>query len=141
MQTIYIKHYLHFRNLKEIILKIMRKLDKAMENTHKVSLNYSINFDLEKKTIVFDIDETLVFASETRLDIPQDSIDTAIYIKVNRYGKYQKAYLSFRPNLFEMLNVLHEEFELILYTCGTKQYASAFNEAVHKAYNKKFHKG
>jgi len=90
---------------------------------------------VEKKTIVFDIDETLVYAGISQGDFQNtDSIDTKIMIKVTRFGGSQKAYLSFRPYLLEMLNELHTDFELILYTCGTKSYSSSFVEAVLKKY-------
>ncbi len=61
---------------------------------------------LEKKTIVLDIDETLVYASHNFSEIPSGSLDTTIRIKINKYGGAQKAYLSFRPYLFEMLGEL-----------------------------------
>lgn len=40
-----------------------------------------------------------------------------------------------------MLDELYPDFELILYTCGTKSYAAAFSEAVHKFYMDKFPNG
>lgn len=43
--------------------------------------------------------------------------------------------------MLDMMQELYDDFELILYTCGTKSYAQAFSEAVHKAYFEKFHKG
>ncbi len=49
-----------------------------------------------------------------------------------------KAYLSYRPYLFEMLNILKENFEVILYTCGTGHYAAAFAEAVEKKGGKRY---
>ena len=69
--------------------------------------------------------------------MPENSIDTTIRIKVNRFGG-TKAYLSFRPYLIEMLMELEADFELILYTCGTSHYAAAFSEAVHKLFLEKY---
>ena len=43
-----------------------------------------------------------------------------------------KAFLSFRPYLVNMLDILRDHFELILYTCGTASYAAAFAEAVER---------
>jgi hypothetical protein len=73
--------------------------------------------------------------------MPENSIDTTIRIKVNRFGGAQKAYLSFRPYVFDMLDELYPDFELILYTCGTQSYAKAFSEAVLKFYMEKFPSG
>lgn len=55
--------------------------------------------------------------------MPLNSCDTTIRIKVNRFGGSQKAYLSFRPHILDMLEELENDFELILYTCGTQSYA------------------
>ena len=76
---------------------------------------------IEKKTIVFDIDETLVLASVNRSELKQ--VDDTIFIKMTRFGGQAKAFLSFRPYLYEMLDELSKDFELILYTCGTASYA------------------
>ena len=50
-------------------------------------------------------------------------VDCTIFIKTTRFGGMAKAFLSFRPFLFQMLDKLYEHFELILYTCGTASYA------------------
>jgi CTD small phosphatase-like protein 2 len=76
---------------------------------------------IEKKTIVFDIDETLVYATTDRSEVK--TVDETIFVKVTRFGGSAKAYLSFRPFLYEMLDELSKDFELILYTCGTASYA------------------
>jgi hypothetical protein len=70
-------------------------------------------------------------------EMPDNAVDTTIKIKVNRFGAFAKAYLSYRPYLLEMLEELYTDFELILYTCGTSQYAAAFSESVHKSYLEK----
>jgi TFIIF-interacting CTD phosphatase-like protein len=57
---------------------------------------------------------------------------------MTKFGGMGKAFLSFRPYLFEMLDKLKEHFELILYTCGTASYASAFAESVEKHGNKRY---
>ena len=76
---------------------------------------------IEKKTIVFDIDETLVYATTDRSEVK--TVDETIFVKVTRFGGSAKAFLSFRPYLYEMLDELSKDFELILYTCGTASYA------------------
>mmetsp|Transcript_28811 Transcript_28811/g.27737 ORF Transcript_28811/g.27737 Transcript_28811/m.27737 type:complete len:84 (+) Transcript_28811:137-388(+) len=75
----------------------------------------------KKKTIVLDIDETLVYATTDKKELTQ--CDEAIVIKMTKFGGMAKAYLSFRPYLHEMLEELSKDFELILYTCGTASYA------------------
>jgi len=48
----------------------------------------------------------------------------------------QTAYLCFRPYLLEMLIELYPDFELILFTKGTAEYAQAVNRAIHTFYFK-----
>lgn len=91
---------------------------------------------LEKKTLVLDIDETLVYATTNRNELR--SIDETIFIKMTKFGASVKAYLSYRPYLFQMLDILRNHFELILYTCGTASYAQAFAESVEKNGGKKY---
>ena len=117
----------------------------------KFTRNYSKNYgkvqqsfaktSKKAKTIVFDIDETLVFATQNKREMPLDAWDTTVKIKkINKYGPKTKAYLSFRPYLIEMLMDLEPDFELILYTCGTQEYARAFSKAVHKFFATKYSK-
>lgn len=56
----------------------------------------------ERKTIVFDIDETLVHATEKQNALKR--VDCSILIKTTRFGGMAKAFLSFRPYLFQMLD-------------------------------------
>lgn len=77
-----------------------------------------------------DIDETLVFATTNRSELK--IVDETIFIKMSKFGASVKAYLSYRPYLFQFLDSLRNHFELILYTCGTASYASAFAESVDK---------
>ncbi len=91
---------------------------------------------IEKKTIIFDIDETLVYASTNSKELK--TYDETIFIKMTHFGGSAKALLSFRPYMHEMLDELSKDFELILYTCGTASYAACFAEAVQKK-RKYFH--
>ena len=100
-----------------------------MPNTPKV---LSLLTPIEPYTIVFDIDETLVYASQHRHDIP--TLDKTLHIKNTRGPTRTKAYLSFRPFLVEMLMELEADFEMILYTCGTREYAREVNKAVHELF-------
>ena len=79
---------------------------------------------------MLDIDETLVFATTNRGELKM--VDETIFIRMSKFGASVKAYLSYRPFLFQFLNSMKNHFELILYTCGTASYASAFSESVDK---------
>jgi TFIIF-interacting CTD phosphatase-like protein len=78
----------------------------------------------------------LVYAATNRAE--NKVVDEVIFIKLTRFGGLVKAFLSYRPYLFEMLDELSSDFEIILYTCGTASYASSFAEAVEKRGSKKY---
>jgi hypothetical protein len=64
MQTVYALPCLPSPNLLGTILRTIRKFKNPMPSTPKVSFICHTNDSLiEKKTIVFDIDETLVLAA------------------------------------------------------------------------------
>lgn len=124
------KLFLLSLSLEGTILKIIELCSNLFVKLQKVKLHLSLYMkNLEKKTIVFDIDETLVLATTNRADL-KGFVDETIFIKMTRFGGQAKAFLSFRPYLHEMLDELSKDFELILYTCGTAAYAACFAEAV-----------
>ena len=94
---------------------------------------------LEKKTIIFDIDETLVLSSYEPFDheITANNLTTTIKVKnknsMTRDGA-STAYLCFRPYLLEMLIELYPYFEIVLFTVGKMEYAHAFCKAVNNMY-------
>ena len=133
---IFTRQYLRFQNLKGIILKTTKMYKHLLKNIARVSFIFLDLFYLENKTIVFDIDETLVYATTNRNEVK--TIDDTIFIKMTRFGGMVKAFLSFRPYLIRMLDTQHEHFELVLYTCGTASYAAAFAEAVEKLGGKRY---
>ena len=68
------------------------------------------------KTIVLDIDETLILCQQNKM--PKLN---PVVISVN--GEKMTAYISLRPHLNECLETLSKHFELIAFTAGTKEYA------------------
>jgi CTD small phosphatase-like protein 2 len=69
----------------------------------------------DKKTIIFDLDETLVHASE----LPKDC---HIILDV---GKGQVMGVNFRPFLHDLLKFASREFEVIIFTASSKKYADS----------------
>ena len=116
------------RSLREIIQRIINQYRALFGRYQRVIIKKLTT--IEKKTLVLDIDETLVFATTNRSELK--IVDETIFIKMSKFGASVKAYLSYRPYLFQFLDSLRNHFELILYTCGTASYASAFAESVDK---------
>jgi len=75
---------------------------------------------------VFDIDETLVLAQSEPFPENTDLYTTTIRLyKTLPNGQEDQmiVYLGFRPYILEMLIELYPDFELILFTVGTFDYA------------------
>ena len=92
---------------------------------------------IERKTIVFDIDETLVLAQTDPFPEHPDLQTTTIRLcKTLQNGQEEQmpVYLCFRPYILEMLIELYPDFELVLFTVGSLDYAQAFSKALHQYY-------
>ncbi len=75
---------------------------------------------------MFDIDETLVLAQTDPFQEHPDMQTTAIRLcKTLHNGQEDQTsvYLCFRPYILEMLIELYPDFELILFTVGSLDYA------------------
>lgn len=81
------------------------------------------------KTLVLDMDETLIKASLSLKQVPNyDKI-----ITIMKGTLEVQVYVKTRPYLKEVLRVLRENFELILFTSGSWAYATAIlNEVIEE---------
>jgi CTD small phosphatase-like protein 2 len=86
---------------------------------------------IEKKTIVFDLDETLIKATHDPSKLPDGLYDVKCYMTPEDFNK-KEVYLSFRPYLFEALQTLNKQFELILFTAGQEIYAESIVRVIEK---------
>ncbi|TNV83688.1 hypothetical protein FGO68_gene5131 [Halteria grandinella] len=92
---------------------------------------YSSRLVDKTKTIVFDIDETLLHAKTRPHEFPGGEYDEEIWVNLHG-GHQQRLFLSFRPYLQEMLRKLKPNFELILFTAGTEEYANTVQRTLEK---------
>jgi len=83
------------RNYSKNYKTVQYSFKKTSKSKFKINQSF---FYIEKKTLVLDIDETLVYATTNRNDLR--IIDETIYIKMSKFGASVKAYLSYRPFLF-----------------------------------------
>lgn len=84
---------------------------------------------MQKKTIVLDLDETLVHSSEK----PPRFYDFAIEVTMG--GETTTYYVLKRPGLDELLTELANKYELVLFTASMKEYADAVLDRIdpHRA--------
>ncbi|KAI9342259.1 carboxy-terminal domain RNA polymerase II polypeptide a small phohatase 1 [Obelidium mucronatum] len=75
--------------------------------------------DSGKKHLILDLDETLVHSSFKPTAQKPDYI-----IKVNFKGKFHNIYVSKRPHVDSFLKAMGREFEVIVFTASTSNYAN-----------------
>lgn len=88
---------------------------------------------LEMKTIVFDMDETLIHCKDNLQEMKEKNFihDKELKFKVTDNVEIT-AYMKFRPYLHRMLKKLSQHFELILYSSGEQPYAEAALEHIEQ---------
>ena len=72
-----------------------------------------------KKTLVLDLDRTLVYSSET----PVDKADFSISYQC--WGSVEEVHVRKRPGVDEFLQTVSKHFEVVLFTSGTPEYGTA----------------
>ena len=84
-----------------------------------------------KKTLVLDLDETLIHTSPYS-HIPHDfSLDTDFRYKQDLKGVGY--YVSKRPGLEKFLKDMSEIYELVVFTAGTQDYADAILDIIDES--------
>eukprot|EP00347_Sterkiella_histriomuscorum_P007194 403349905 len=108
-------------------LKVVSKF--ADENLKKQRSLVYPKMVKHQKTIVLDMDETMVKIQKRQYKLPFFNE----IISVKSYGiKESKFYLQFRPFLRKMLRILSQNFELIAYTSGDYEYAKSALNAIER---------
>lgn len=87
----------------------------------------------QRKTLVLEIDETLVYST---LDSPKGLYDKEIVISYD--GEPVKIFVMKRPYLMQFLNHMSELYEVVIYTAGIKQYAENIVKYIDVNNNIKF---
>ncbi|KAL4496104.1 hypothetical protein ABPG72_015526 [Tetrahymena utriculariae] len=84
-----------------------------------------------KKTIIFDLDETLIHCNENA-SIPSDVVLSIRFPQ----GEILDAGINIRPNAVEMLKELSQDFEIVVFTASHSSYAKAVLDHLdpHKRY-------
>jgi len=81
---------------------------------------------------VFDLDETLIKATNDPLRFEDKNIfDVKTELFIDRKIK-KDVYISYRPYLFEMLRTLKRKFELVVFTAGFSTYADVIIKEIQK---------
>jgi CTD small phosphatase-like protein 2 len=85
-----------------------------------------------KKTLILDIDETMIHC----LDDPYAVSDVIIKIPIDEeYSEFVDAGLNIRPHLHDCLIQCKENFQIIAFTASDQQYADAILDFIDPDHN------
>ncbi|KAF7991736.1 hypothetical protein HCN44_010537 [Aphidius gifuensis] len=83
--------------------------------------------DIDKKCLVIDLDETLVYST----DSPQEDNDCFV-VSFEHEGKQHKKYVSKRPHVDEFLQAMGQLYECVLFTSAVPEYAELVAKHIDK---------
>ena len=136
--------YLYVNNFNKTQIKNNDKINYAnqVNNTYNNKQNYSNDFDynyymnfninpkkyksiddMNKKTLILDLDETLVHSSFHPLYYNDEIIQPDIFFTILFENKSHDVYVLKRPFLKEFLNKMNEIFNIYIFTASIKEYA------------------
>mmetsp|Transcript_71874 Transcript_71874/g.83536 ORF Transcript_71874/g.83536 Transcript_71874/m.83536 type:complete len:318 (+) Transcript_71874:105-1058(+) len=85
---------------------------------------WGLRYQQDKKTLIFDLDNTLIYASK---EIPEAQKYTHITLEKN--GEYLVRYVVKRPGLIKFLKKLSQFFNICIFTSAEETYAKKVIEA------------
>ena len=96
--------------------------------SNKNIINHGINkYNGNKKTLILDLDETLVHSAFTPFSRNSDLI-----LNINVEGENRTLYVLKRPYVDKFLNELSSEYEIIIFTASISQYANPLLDELDK---------
>ena len=120
--------------------KSMSKLDNDLEsNIHKRSTSFNnpnyLNQEFyllppasgKKKTLVLDLDETLVHSGIMPFNIPSDLV-----LQINIENEILDIHVLIRPGVNEFLRKMSKHYELVLFTASISKYAEPLLKIIDK---------
>lgn len=106
--------------LTNLIIKNSRK-ENPIDKIEKVVLDTPVRDKLKLKTIMIDLDETLIHAEPAQ---PDASYDHTFELTRGKIG------LRLRPYIFDFLEQIYQRFELVLYTASGEVYAMKIKQLI-----------
>ena len=122
----------YLKNVMFSINPISSSLSYNIDNTEEFLLPPKSKEFINKKTLILDLDETLVHSSFT--PFPKNDI----ILDVDFEGVINKIYVLVRPYAEEFLKNVSQLFEIIIFTASISKYASPLLDILDKDKNIKF---
>ena len=87
----------------------------------------------DKKTLVLDLDETLVHSQFQPFDAPSD-----IILKIELENEFHDIHVMVRPGVSEFLKNMGKIYEIVIFTASVSKYADPLLDIIDKEKNCKF---
>ena len=100
-------------------------------NESDININ-SLNNNTKKKTLILDLDETLVHSSFKPIIYNNTFYPPDIFLSINFNGKIHRVYVLIRPFLSEFLKEMDKIFNIIIFTASVKEYANPLLDILDK---------
>ena len=87
----------------------------------------------DRKTLVLDLDETLVHSQFQPFDVPSD-----IILKIELENEFHDIHVMVRPGVSEFLKNMGKIYEIVIFTASVSKYADPLLDIIDKEKNCKF---
>ena len=105
------------------IYKYENNYTSSITNESDINI-FSIKPQKTKKTLILDLDETLVHSSFKPIIFNGIFYPPDIFLPINFNGNKHKVYVLKRPHLEEFLEEMSKVYNIIIFTASVKEYAN-----------------
>ena len=113
-------------------LKINEKKINYHINNNYISLTNKSKQNLNKKTLILDLDETLIHSYVTDDIIINNNNNLLFQYYSNEDNSQKYIRVIFRPYLKEFLETISKKFEIVIFTASIKNYASPLIDIIDR---------
>ena len=115
-------HYLSKNNNP---FSLINNQSNQSKNYTKLNINSNVNIkNNNKKTLILDLDETLVHSSFKPIDYNNVMHKPDIFLNIDFRGNNHNVYVLKRPYVHEFLKEMNKIYNIIIFTASVKEYAN-----------------
>jgi len=120
-------NFVNYKNMLKIVEDARESLRYVERPTAYEMATYRPKEKTRRKTLVLDMDETLIHSNLNVQLLPSYDFAVSVCLK-----KSYKVYVNLRPFIHEFLEEMSKDFELILFTASDKRYAEKVLDYIEK---------
>ena len=118
-----INYYFLTKN-KNAVALINNQIIKTNDDYLNINSNLNKSIKKFKKTLILDLDETLVHSSFKPVNYNNISHKPDILLKINFRENIHNVYVLKRPYVYEFLKEMNKIYNIIIFTASVKEYAN-----------------